>query len=69
MSLTSEMNLMDLLFDKEDPSLNLAFDKDDLNLKNELVDIDTKPSFGISVSQSFDLDLPFYNSYVIENKL
>ena len=56
MSLTSEMNLMDLFFDKEDPSLNLSFDKDDLNLKNELIDIDTKPSFGISVSWSFDLD-------------
>ncbi|XP_034253902.1 cyclic AMP-responsive element-binding protein 3-like protein 1 [Thrips palmi] len=48
MSITSEMNLMDLLFDKEDPSLPITFDKDDLYPKNELIDIDTKPSFGIS---------------------
>lgn len=50
MSMTSEMNLMDLLFDKEDPSLHLAFDKDDLYPKNDLVDIDTKPTFDIAVS-------------------
>ncbi|KAJ1522295.1 hypothetical protein ONE63_002594 [Megalurothrips usitatus] len=48
MSMASDMNLMDLLFDKEDPSLHLPFDKDDLYPKNDLVDIDTKPSFGIS---------------------
>lgn len=48
MSIASEMNLMDLLFDKEDPSLPITFDKDDLYPKNELIDIDTKPSFGIS---------------------
>ncbi|KAE8748534.1 hypothetical protein FOCC_FOCC004710 [Frankliniella occidentalis] len=48
MSMTSDMNLMDLLFDKEDPTLHLTFDKDDLYPKDELVDIDSKPSFGIS---------------------
>lgn len=53
--MASEMNLMDLLFDKEDPSLHLTFDKDDLYPKSDLVDIDTKPTFGISVSVHFDL--------------
>ncbi|KAK3910913.1 Cyclic AMP-responsive element-binding protein 3-like protein 4 [Frankliniella fusca] len=48
MSITSDMNLMDLLFDKEDPTLHLTFDKDDLYPKDELVDIESKPSFGIS---------------------
>jgi len=52
MSVTSDLNFMDLLFDKEDPSLGFgALEKDDLAFKSNF-DADLKSTFDLTVSDT-----------------